>query len=117
MKKLKFRKPDEMERLIAFKAQRNGYVFLIAALFVWTMAEGILGLTRQRDLNLLPCYLLCGASLIQTISQLILTRNAVKDDDDSFESRPLFLLILVGLIAVSAIAFAVAAVVLMGVRP
>ena len=32
-KKLGFRRPDEMERSILFRAQRNAYLFLVAALF------------------------------------------------------------------------------------
>ena len=33
------RRPDEMERAILFKAQRNAYLFLTAALLVWSLAE------------------------------------------------------------------------------
>ena len=35
--KLGFRKMDEMEQHIAFKAQRNALIFLLVALFVWTI--------------------------------------------------------------------------------
>lgn len=38
-KRLGFRRPDEMERFILFKAQRNAYLFLVAALFLWTVYE------------------------------------------------------------------------------
>ena len=36
-KKLKFHRPDEMEKDILFRAQRNAYIFLIAALFLWPL--------------------------------------------------------------------------------
>ena len=34
--KLRFRKMDEMERHILFKAQRNAYLFLVTALIIWS---------------------------------------------------------------------------------
>ena len=88
-KRLGFRRPDEMERFILFKAQRNAYLFLIAALFLWTVYESCRVYIHHSRLNLMPCLLLVGASLIQGFSQLVMTRSAVKDDDDSYETGPL----------------------------
>lgn len=105
---LNLHRPDEMERHILFKAQRNAYLFLVAALVIWSFYESLRVYIHHSRLNLLPCLLLTAAVLIQSVSQLILTRGAVKDDEDSCETGPLVKLVL--------LACAVAAVVLMGVR-
>ncbi len=109
--------PDEMERHILAKAQRSAYLFLIASLFLWTMYESIQVYLRHTRPNLLPCLLLTGAALVQSFSQLILTRGAVKDDDDSCETAPLARLIVLSCAAAGVLAAAVAAVVLLAVRP
>ncbi len=108
--------PDEMERHILAKAQRSAYLFLIASLFLWTMYESIQVYLRHTRPNLLPCLLLTGAALVQSFSQLILTRGAVKDDD-SCETAPLARLIVLSCAAAGVLAAAVAAVVLLAVRP
>ena len=110
------RRPDEMERAILFKAQRNAYFFLTAALLVWSLAESWGVYARRDPLNILPCFLLGTAALIQGFSQLILTRRAVKDDEDSRETGPLALLVITACAAAGAVAALVAAVMLMGVR-
>lgn len=107
---------DEMERHILFKAQRNAYLFLIAALVIWSFYESIQVYIHHSRLNLLPCLLLTAAVLIQSFSQIILTRSAVKDDEDSYETGPLIKLVLLACVIAAAAATAVAAVVLMGVR-
>lgn len=86
MRKLGFRKMDEMEQHIAFRAQRNAYVFLIAALLAWSLWESHQVFAHQTRLNLLPSMLLCAACLVQTTSQLMLSRRAVKDDEDARET-------------------------------
>lgn len=93
-KKLGFRKMDEMERYIAFRAQRNAYIFLIIALFIWSMYESIKVFVYHSRLNLFPCMLLVAASLVQNFSQLAMARSAVKDDEDSYETGPLLKIIL-----------------------
>ena len=115
-KRLGFRRPDEMERFILFKAQRNAYLFLIAALFLWTVYESCRVYIHHSRLNLMPCLLLVGASLIQGFSQLVMTRSAVKDDDDSYETGPLVRIVVLACAAAGVLAAAAAALVLMGVR-
>lgn len=115
-RKFGFRKMDEMERYIAFKAQRNAYIFLIAALFVWSMYESIKVFVSHTRLNLFPCMLLVAASLVQNFSQLAMARNAVKDDEDSFETTPL-LKIIVFICAVAGVIVTIgASFILMSVR-
>lgn len=115
LKKLGFRRLDEMERSILFKAQRNAYLFLAAALLIWSLYESCQVYLHHSRLNPLPGLLLASAAVIQAFSQLIMTRGAVKDDEDSFETEPLLRIILLVCVIVSILAAAVAAIVLLGV--
>ena len=112
--KLRLRRPDEMERAILSQAQRNAYLFLVLALSVWSIYESCQVYLHHSRLNLLPCLLLAAAALIQSFSQLILTRSAVKDEPE--ETGPLIRLVVLSCAAAGVIAAAVAAVVLLGVR-
>lgn len=87
--KLGFRKMDEMEQHIAFKAQRNALIFLLVALFVWTIYEACGTILYDTMLNPIPCFLLATASSIQLCSQLVMARNAVKDDENYVGTSPL----------------------------
>ena len=109
------RKPDEMERHIIAKAQRNAYLFLVAALLLWSLYESLCVFLWHSRLNLLPCGLLSGAALVQA-SQLLLTRRAVKDDEDSQETAPLARLVVLACVAAGVAATAAAAVLLAGVQ-
>lgn len=116
LKGLKLHRPDEMERHILFKAQRNAYLFLVAALVIWSFCESLRVYIHHSRLNLLPCLLLTAAVLIQYLSQLILTRRAVKDDEDSWETGPLVKLVVLSCAIAAAAVTAAAAVALMSVR-
>ena len=113
--KLRLRKADEMEQFILFKAQRNSYYFLLFSLLIWSLYESYQVFAYHGRLNLLPCLLLVVAVNIQSFSQLILTRNAVKDDD-SYETGPLAKIVLLICVVVSLIATVVAALVLVSVK-
>ena len=115
-KKLGFRKMDEMEQHIAFKAQRNVLIFLLIALFGWTLYESYKVYVFHTPLNLFPCFLLVAASWIQIFSQLIMTRNAVKDDEDSFETSPLLKIIILICVIVAVIVTIGAAIIIMGTK-
>lgn len=110
-KKLGFRKMDEMEQFIAFKAQRNALIFLFLALFVWTLYESYKVYAFETKLNLLPCFLLVAAFWVQTISQLVMSRNAVKGDDEYNESSPVLKIILVVFVVAAVIATGVAVII------
>lgn len=114
LKKLRFHQADEMERYILFKAQRNAYLFLTAALLVWSLWESCRVYIFHSRLNPLPCLLLGAAALIQALSQLLLTRRAVKDDEDSCETAPLMKTVILLCAAAGAAAAAAASVVLLG---
>ena len=115
-KKLKFHRPDEMEKDILFRAQRNAYIFLIAALFLWSLYESYQVYHTHSQLNPLPCFLLVAAVLIQLFSQSILTRNAVKDDTDSYETAPFVKIIILICIAISLIIAIVGAMIFTGAK-
>lgn len=115
-KSQKLRKPDEMERHILFKAQRNAYLFLVAALVVWSFCESLQVYLHHSRLNLLPCLLLTAAVLVQSFSQLILTRSAVKDDEESCETGPLVKLVLLACVIAAAAVTVAAAAAVMAVR-
>ena len=115
-KKLRSHKPDEMERSILFRAQRNAYLFLAAALFLWSLYESWAVHVHHTRLNLLPCLLLVSAVMIQALTQALLTRRAVQDDEDSCETGPLVKLVLLACVIAALAVTAAAAVVLMGVR-
>lgn len=115
-KKLGFHKMDEMEQHIAFKAQRNAFVFLVIALLIWTLYEAYNVFAFDTMLNPMPCILLAAAVNIQNFSQLIMMRNAVKDDEDSCETLPLLKIILMVCVVVGVIATVGAAFMLMGTK-
>jgi len=103
----KAHRPDEMEQYILFKAQRNAYWFLIVAMLLWSFYESAHTLIHKTTLNIMPCTILVAAVLIQTVTQLILSRNAVKDDEESFEAVPYRILIIL-LVSTAVIAVVVA---------
>ena len=115
-KRLRLRKPDEMEQAILFRAQRNAYFFLAAALFIWSVYESCQVYLHHTRLNLLPCLLLVGAVGVQGFTQAILTRRAVQGDEDSWETGPLLRLIVLVCAAVGVLVTVAAAFVLMAVR-
>lgn len=115
-RKIGLRKMDEMDRYIAFRAQRNAYHFLIISLFIWSMYESYQVFVYHTNLNLLPCMLLAAASLIQGFSQLVMQRNAVKDDEDSYETVPLLKIMIWVCVAAGVIATVGSAIILMGVK-
>lgn len=110
------RRPDEMERAILAKAQRNAYLFLALSLFLWSIYESVQVYRTRQRLNLMPCLLLIGAVAVQSLTQAVLKRRAVQGDGDSWETGPLArLVLLLALLACAVLALA-AVVVLTAVR-
>ena len=97
---LRLRKPDEMERTILFKSQRNAYLFLVFALIAWTFFESYRVYAYHEPLNPFPCLLLAAAALIQAFS---------------FETGPLFRIIILSCTAAGIIATIATAILLAGV--
>ena len=113
--KLGLRIMDEMEKYIAFKAQRNAYIFLIIALLIWTLYESISVYVHHTRLNPFPCMLLAAASLIQSFSQLTMAHNAVKDDKDFYKTEPLLKTIILICVATGIAATIGASFILIGI--
>ncbi|MBR4051423.1 MAG: hypothetical protein IKK09_13100 [Clostridia bacterium] len=90
LKRLGFHKMDEMEQSIMFKAQRNAFLFLEFALIIWAFYESYKVLAYHTHLNILPSMLAMVGLAIQNVSQLIMTHNAVKGDEESPNASPLF---------------------------
>jgi len=116
LKRLGFHSPDEMEKAIFFKAQRNAYIFLVISLLTWSLYESYKVHVYHSRLNLIPCFLLVMTMIIQTLSQFIMTCNAVKDNEDSYETGAIVKVIVLICIIVSIIATVVTAIVFMGVK-
>ena len=116
LKYFKFHKPDEMEQHIIFRAQRDSYIFLIIALLVWSFFESYKVYVYHTNLNLIPCMLLVTAAIVQSFSQLIMTRNVVKDDEDSYETAPLFKIIILICVVASVMATVTAAIIFMSIK-
>lgn len=116
LKRLGFHSPDEMEKAILFKAQRNAYIFLVISLVSWSLYESYKVYVYHSRLNLIPCFLLVMTMAIQSLSQFIMTRNAVKDDEDSYETGAIVKVIVLICVIVSIIATVVTAIVFMGVK-
>lgn len=105
-----------METAIRFKAQRNAYLFLVISLLIWSFYESYKVYTAHSRLNLVPCLLLVTAAVIQTFSQLIMTHNAVKGDEDSCETGPFIKIVLLICVIAGVIATAVTSIILLSVR-
>ena len=100
-----FRSPrqDEMGRHILLLSQRNGYLFLMSTLAVWTFYESWRVFAHRARLNIVPCLLLSAAAVVQSVSQTALTRRAVRGDEEAGDGRaPRLVLLILGVAAVAA---------------
>lgn len=116
LKQAGIHKPDEMERYIVFRAQRNSYIFLISALIFWSFYESYRVYAYHTKLNLLPCMLLLLATVIQGFSQLLMTRNAVREDAESNETAHLLKTVVFIGAAASIVATIITAIIFTGVK-
>lgn len=107
---------DEMQKMISYRAQSYAYYFLFAALFLWTIYESCEVFWFEGELNLLPCFLMVGASMIQGFSELVMQRNAVKGDDEYQSTQPLFRIILFACVIAAVINIAASVIMLLVVR-
>ena len=98
LKNLGFHKMDEMEQSILFKAQRNAYLFLEFALIIWAFYESYKVFAHHTHLNIIPSMLAVIGLVIQNLSQLIMTHNAVKGDEESPKASPLFKTLFIGIV-------------------
>ena len=114
-KSLLSNKMDEMQSYIVLKAQRGAYLFLVAALFVLSLYNSYRVYAYHERLDLTPCLLLVAASLVQSVSQAVMTRNAVKDDEEADERGPFIRLAVTVCVIAGAVATALTALLIMGI--
>ena len=67
----------KMEKEIAFKAQRNALINVS----IWSFYESWKAYTQHRSLNSIFSLLLVTTSVILILSQFVLQKRVVKDDD------------------------------------
>lgn len=104
LNKLGFHKMDEMEKSIALKSQRITLVYILIALILWSFYESYKVYVYHTPINLLPCFLLVSASWVLIISQAILKKQAVKDDEDYKKENPIWKFVLITILIVGIIA-------------
>ena len=85
LEKMGFRKMDEMERLIALKAQRNTLVYVVIFLLVWSVGNSLRTLRDHVPLDNTPSLLLSTAVLVLIGSQLYYQRKALSGSEEGKE--------------------------------
>ncbi len=70
----------------------------------------------KKAFNRFRCFLLVGASVVQSLSQLILTRNAVRGDEEAAQAAPLLKIVVLVSVVIGVAATIAAAITIMGVR-
>ena len=68
-RRLGFRKMDEMERMVALKAQRNALLYGVIFLLGWSIYNAWRALSTQSEIDTTPSFLLVTMSLVLTFSQ------------------------------------------------
>lgn len=69
-RRLGFRKMDEMERMVALKAQRNTLLYGVVFLLGWSIYNAWRALATQGEMDTTPSFLLVTMSLVLSFSQL-----------------------------------------------
>lgn len=101
--KLSFHKMDEMEKNIALRAQRIALTYSLIVLILWSLSELYKAYMYQIKLNELPCFLLISTCWVLIISQAVLKKQAIKDDEEYQKENPIWKFVLVIIIIVSII--------------
>ncbi|WP_294513715.1 hypothetical protein [uncultured Intestinimonas sp.] len=83
--RLGFRKMDEMERLIALKAQRNTLIYMVVFLVIWSLTNSLRTLRDHVPLDNIPGLLLSTAVLVLIGSQLYYQRKALAGSEEGRE--------------------------------
>ena len=94
LEKMGFRKMDEMERLIALKAQRNTLVYVVIFLLVWSVGNSLRTLRDHVPLDNTPSLLLSTAVLVLIGSQLYYQHKALSGSEEEKELASGFLSVL-----------------------
>ena len=66
-RRLGFRKMDEMERMVALKAQRNALLYGVIFLLGWSIYNAWRALATQSEMDTTPSFLLVTMSLVLSV--------------------------------------------------
>lgn len=85
LEKLGFRKMDEMERLIALKAQRNTLLYMVIFLVLWSLHSSLRTIRAHVPLDNTPSLLLTTAVLVLIGSQFYYRHKALSGSEEEKE--------------------------------
>ena len=114
LNKLGFRKMDELEQLIALKAQRNTLCYTVLFLLGWSIYNSCYALSAQQKVDLLPSFLLSTIVLVLIFSQLFYQRRLLAGTEDGKAYMRGFWTVILGALAGAAIAVAIGAALVLG---
>ncbi len=100
---LGFHKMDEMEKTIALRAQRIALTYSLIVLILWSLYESYKVYIYQTNLNVFPCFLLVSTCWVLIISQAVLKKQAIKDDEEYQKENPTWKFVLAVILTISII--------------
>lgn len=102
--KLGFRKMDEMEQMIAFKAQRNAFLYGVLFLVGWSIYNTCQAVVTQGRVDTMPSLLLSTMVLVLIGSQVFYQHQLMAGTQEGREySRSFWLVLLGGLLGAALI--------------
>lgn len=85
MQKLGFQEMDEMQKLIALKAQRNALIYVLVFLLLWDGVEIFRAFRYNIAVGNLPTFLLSTLSLVLIGSQIYYQQKVLKGSEEGAE--------------------------------
>ena len=108
-RKMGFRKMDEMERMVALKAQRNALLYGVVFLLGWSIYNSIQAMAAGSRADLTPSFLLVTMSLVLTFSQVYYQKRLLAGSEEGEEYSRSFRHTMLAALAVAAVLVAVGA--------
>ena len=112
--RLGFRKMDEMEQLIALKAQRNALCYTVVFLLGWSIYNSCHALSAQQKVDLIPSFLLSTIALVLVFSQIFYQRRLLAGTEEASKYMRGFWTVIFGALAGAAVAVVIGAVLILG---
>ena len=104
LEKLGFREMDEMQKLIALKAQRNALIYAVVFLLGWSFWNCFQTLQHEAPLDNVPTILLSTIALVLIGSQMYYQQKVLKGSEEGKEyTRGLLGTLLLGLFLAAAL--------------
>lgn len=108
-RRMGFRKMDEMERMVALKAQRNALLYGVVFLLGWSIYNSIQAMAAGSRADLTPSFLLVTMSLVLTFSQVYYQKRLLAGTEEEKEYSRFFWHTLLWGLVVMAVLMAVGA--------